>query len=57
MKVYTTNKDAKILPRSKVEELVGKFIEENKIHAVYGKDSEGLFIVHFLVEEEEVHDV
>ena len=56
MKVYTTNKDAKILPRSKVEELVGKFIEENKIHAVYGKDSEGLFIVHFLVEEE-VHHV
>ena len=44
--------DAKILPRSKVEELVKKFVEENKIHAVHGKDSEGLFIVHFLVEEE-----
>ena len=48
--------DAKILSRSKVEELVTQFVIDKKIHAVYGKDDEGLFIVHFLVEEE-IHDV
>lgn len=42
----------KILPRSKVEELVLNFIEDNEIYAQYGKDVEGLFIVQFLVEEE-----
>ncbi len=42
----------KIYPRSKVEKLVTDFIEEHKIYAQYGKDSEGLFIVQFLVEEE-----
>ena len=40
-------------PRSKVEKLVTDFIEEHKIYAQYGKDSEGLFNVQFLVEEEE----
>ena len=44
-------KDFKIRPRSEVEELVTKFIVDNKIHAQYGKDTEGLFIVQFLVEE------
>ena len=43
--------DFKIRPRSDVEELVTKFIVDNKIHAQYGKDTEGLFIVQFLVEE------
>jgi len=47
-----TNKDYKIYPRSKVEKLVTDFIEEHKIYAQYGKDSEGLFNVQFLVEEE-----
>ena len=42
----------KIYPRSKVEKLVTDFIEEYKIYAQYGKDSEGLFNVQFLVEEE-----
>ena len=42
----------KIYPRSKVEKLVTDFIEEHNIYAQYGKDSEGLFIVQFLVEEE-----
>ena len=42
----------KIKPRSKVEELVTKFIVDNKIYAEYGKDTEGLFIVRFVVEEE-----
>ena len=42
----------KIYPRSKVEKLVTDFIEEHKIYAQYGKDSEGLFIIQFLVEEE-----
>ena len=42
----------KIYPRSKVEKLVIEFIEEHKIYAQYGKDSEGLFNVQFLVEEE-----
>jgi len=42
----------KIYPRSKVEKLVTDFIEEHKICAQYGKDSEGLFNVQFLVEEE-----
>tara|TARA_B100000902_G_scaffold145605_1_gene142859 strand:+ start:572 stop:727 length:156 start_codon:yes stop_codon:yes gene_type:complete len=44
--------DFKIRPRSEVEELVTKFIVDNKIHAQYGKDTEGLFIVQFLVEED-----
>ena len=44
--------DYKIRPRSEVEELVTKFIVDNKIHAQYGKDTEGIFIVQFLVEEE-----
>ena len=42
----------KIYSRSKVEQLVADFIEEHKIYAQYGKDSEGLFNVQFLVEEE-----
>jgi len=42
-----------IYPRSKVEELVRNFVVDNKIHAVYSKDSEGLFRVDFLVEDEE----
>lgn len=45
--------DFKIRPRSEVEELVTKFIVDNKIHAQYGKDTEGLFIVQFLVQENE----
>ena len=42
----------KIYPRSKVEKLVADFIKEHRIYAQYGKDSEGLFNVQFLVEEE-----
>ena len=42
----------KVYPRSKVEKLVIDFIEKHKIYAQYGKDSEGLFNVQFLVEEE-----
>ena len=49
-----TNKEYKIYPRSKVEKLITDFIEEHKIYAQYGKDSEGLFNVQFLVEEENV---
>ena len=45
--------DFKIRPRSEVEELVTKFVVDNKIHAQYGKDTEGLFIVQFLVEEDD----
>ena len=44
----------KIYSRSKVEKLVTDFIEEHKIYAIYGKDSEGLFEVKFLVEEKKV---
>ena len=46
------NKEYKSYPRSKVEKLITDFIEEHKIYAQYGKDSEGLFNVQFLVEEE-----
>ena len=46
------NTDYKIYPRSKVEKLVTDFIVEHKIYAIYGKDSEGLFEVKFLVEED-----
>ena len=45
--------DFKVRPRSEVEELVTKFIVDNKIHAQYGKDTEGLFIVQFLVKEDD----
>ena len=46
------NQEYKILPRSKVEKLLIDFIEQHKIYAQYGKDTEGLFNVQFLVEEE-----
>ncbi len=45
------NQEYKILPRSKVEKLLIDFIEQHKIYAQYGKDTEGLFNVQFLVEE------
>jgi len=41
----------KVRPRSEVEKLVTDFVEENKISATYGKDSEGLFVVNFVVDE------
>lgn len=47
-----SNNEYKIYSRSKVEKLVLNFIEEHKIYAEYGKDSEGLFNVNFLVEED-----
>ena len=51
------NTDYKIYPRSKVEKLVVDFIVEHKIYAIYGKDSEGLFEVKFLVEEDIDDDI
>jgi len=42
--------------RSEVEEMVRKFVVENDIDAVYGTDEEGLFKVHFLVDEEDEED-
>ena len=42
----------KIYPRSKVEKLLVEFIEKNAILAQYCKDTEGLFNVQFIVEEE-----
>ena len=42
----------KIKPRSEVEELVTKFVVDNKIYAEYGKVTDGLFIVRFVVEQE-----
>ena len=51
--IGTDNTDYKIYPRSKVEKLVVDFIVEHKMYAIYGKDSEGLFEVKFLVEEDE----
>ena len=44
----------KILKRYDVERMVHHFIENNKLRAVYGKDTEGLFQVNFLVEEGDV---
>jgi hypothetical protein len=52
--IGTDSTDYKIYPRSKVEKLLVDFIVEHKIYAIYGKDSEGLFEVKFLVEEENV---
>ena len=42
----------RILPRSEVEDMVRNFIIDNNIYAKYGTDSEGLFQVNFVVEEE-----
>ena len=50
--IGTDNTDYKIYPRSMVEKLVLDFIEEHKIYAIYGKDSEGLFEVKFLVDDD-----
>ena len=44
--------DWKVRPRSEVEELVTTFVVENKMSAYYGKDTEGVFVVKFMVEEE-----
>jgi hypothetical protein len=41
------------MKRSEVEEMVRNFVADNNVEAVYGKDTEGLFIVHFLVDEDE----
>ena len=41
------------MKRSEVEKMVRNFIADNNLEAVHGKDSEGLFIVHFLVDEED----
>ena len=46
----------RILPRSEVEDMVRNFIIDNNIYAKYGKDSEGLFQVNFVVEEEKEDD-
>ena len=50
--IGTYNTEYKIYPRSKVEKLVVDFIVEHKMYAIYGRDSEGLFEVKFLVEED-----
>ena len=50
--IGTYNTEYKSYPRSKVEKLVVDFIVEHKMYAIYGKDSEGLFEVKFLVEED-----
>ena len=50
--IGTYNTEYKRYPRSKVEKLVVDFIVEHKMYAIYGKDSEGLFEVKFLVEED-----
>ena len=42
----------RILPRSEVKDMVRNFIIDNNINAKYGTDSEGLFQVNFVVEEE-----
>ena len=44
--------DWKVRPRSEVEELVTTFVVENKMSAYYGKDTEGVFVVKFMVGEE-----
>ena len=50
--IGTYNTEYKSYPRSKVEKLVVDFIVEHKMYAIYGRDSEGLFEVKFLVEED-----
>ena len=45
-------KTFKIKPRSEVEEIVTDFVVSNQLHALYGKDIEGEFIVRFSVREE-----
>ena len=46
----------RILPRSEVKDMVRNFVIDNNIYAQYGKDSEGLFQVNFVVEEETEDD-
>ena len=50
------NKNYKIKPRSEVESLVLNFVQKNKIYAMYGKDTEGIFEVKFVVQEEKNND-
>ena len=47
----------RILPRSEVKDMVRNFVIDNNIYAQYGKDSEGLFQVNFVVEEETEDDM
>ena len=51
--ILKTPNHKEIYKRKKLEELLLDFIEFNAIHATYGKDSEGIFQVNFLVHEEE----
>jgi len=44
----------KIQKRYDVERMVHHFIEKNQLRAIYGKDTEGIFQVNFLVEEGDV---
>lgn len=45
-----------ILPREELEQLVLNFIEEKRIYAEFGKDSEGIFQVNYRVLEDETED-
>ena len=45
-----------ILPRKELEQIVLNFIEEKRIYAEFGKDSEGIFQINFLVLEDETED-
>jgi len=51
--ILKTPNHKEIYKRKKLEELLLDFIESNAIYATYGKDSEGIFQVNFLVHEEE----
>jgi hypothetical protein len=47
------DKTYKIKPRSTVEKLVVDFVVKNKLYATYGKDTDGIFEVKFIVNEED----
>ena len=45
------------MKRSKLEEMVRNFVADNNLEAVYGKDTEGLHIVQFLVDEDTMEEL
>ena len=47
------NKEYNYYPRSKVEKLITKFVEEHKLDAQFVQQMEGLTYVRFVVEEDE----
>ena len=51
--INTLKKEAQILPRLELEDLVQKFVAQHNLNAYWGKDYEGVCTINFSVKEDE----